>query len=136
MNKVVKITLVSVIIFTAFIALVVFQLRGQSISTHDDILRLTPIGTSMETVINRIRNTNELGIHHIDNEFGFALSGNPSWLFTDEDEIIGVKSIRGYFRIIIRDRPFNRSRSSYEHILWGFDEDGKLIDVFIWHPSE
>ena len=106
-------------------------------STVEDILYYTPIGTDMEDAIDIIKKrlNSKLGIHYIDYNYGYALSGNPSWAFTPDDIIIGSKSIRGYFRIITKGYFFDRSHSSKEQIFWGFDEEGKLIDVYIWIPE-
>jgi len=137
MKKIVYLLLpVGVVFLMIILTILLASPYGPRYYTREDVLRVTPIGTSMEDTIRLIRRSNRIGIHHIDHEHGFAISGNGSWNFTDDEEIVGVASIRGYFRIIVRDFPFDRSRSSSEHIFWGFDENGKLVDVYIWPPNE
>jgi len=127
------------IVFAIFIVFFVSKTIMANFSNHhthilrkrniDNVLLITPPGTSMEDTINIIKKThnNEFGIHYIDYEHGYALSENPY-----DEKIIGLKSVIGYFRVITEGYVFERSNSSKETIFWVFDEDSNLIDVFIW----
>jgi len=102
-------------------------------NSRSRILAITPLGTDMEDTIALIkRNGVLLGIHHIDYEHGYAISGRPSWQFLHDEIVIGEKSIRGFFR-----QSSNKELVvSGIQILWGFDKDSKLIDVYVWIPTE
>jgi hypothetical protein len=136
--KIERESLIKILKFAPFIVLIivlifVFFLRSPKTAEQmrADVLKTTPIGMSMEDVVWRA-NSNRLGIHHIDNEFGYALSGRASWSFFPDEVVVGEKSVRGFFR----DSSNPEFPVSGIQIFWGFDENSKLIDVYIWMPVE
>ena len=92
---------------------------------RNDILQLTPLGTEMESVIAIIENNNKWEIRNISYEFGYRLPNVPT-----THPRVGEKHINVYAG---RYRsPRNFFINTYVNILWGFDKDGVLIDVYIW----
>jgi len=92
------------------------------------ILRHTPIGMDMEEVIEIIENNARWGSSMINRESGFR---NPSLSVEGSDgrptaATVGVKSIQTNHRYSI---PLFLDRSV--RIWWGFNENGKLIDVYV-----
>ena len=82
-----------------------------------DVLLLTPIGSTMEEVIEVIENNSRW------EDMWINLENNSSYTDLAFDRIIGAKEIKvfaGSYRNI-----FER----FVEIYWGFDEDGKLIEV-------
>lgn len=93
------------------------------------LLRITPIGTSMEDVI-RIANDNDRWeVKYTDMNYGFTLYPNSSFpsrahpRTSPRSTVIGEKSMRvhlGTFDMIIR----------FDVTAWyAFDADGKLIEI-------
>ena len=100
----------------------------------NDTLKLTPMGTHIDDVAavvksqTIIRNVTESRAPIIDYERGYVnprlgeIPGWPSPPSLIDGAIVGYKSIKVSYRT-----HFNM----YISICWGFDEDGKLIDVFV-----
>jgi hypothetical protein len=99
----------------------------------NDTLKLTPMGTHIDDVAaivqgqTIIKNVTELTPPVISYDKGYANPRHekvPGWLYSEDarSSIVGYKSVR-----VSYGTHFNTSIS----IRWGFDEDGKLIDVFV-----
>ena len=87
------------------------------------LLTLTPRGMVMEDVIKILEKHKKWEIYSISYDCGYSMQrGSPSAASKDEAGQIGKKSIRvhRHGRVI-----FNGAIVSY----WGFDEDGKLVDL-------
>jgi len=100
------------------------------------ILRITPLGTSIEDVIKIIENRNDFGDMHVNLERGFTPSTPASGWYAVTGQrgvipVIGEMSIRvhlGTYRAWHKWFPL----MEWEVIaFWGFDGDGNLIDVHI-----
>ena len=103
-------------------------LRWSNEHIRANMLKLTPIGTSMEDVIKVIESNEKWKIRSI-RDNGYLLVGNipafPSSFYEHKHPIIGVKSIRAYlgeYRMIF---------AVGVSVFYGFDEDSKLIDIAV-----
>ena len=101
------------------------------VNLRTEVLGRTPIGTDMEDAIRIINNNTRFVIRHIREELGYSISGGFPWdmsVVESEDAIIGTKSIGAGV-----PRPWDRDNFiDGLWIFWGFDEDSKLIDVYVW----
>jgi len=131
MKKSMKYTLcaVLVIILVVFIAIFSNPLRWSDAYVRNHVLKLTPIGMSMEDVIVVIEGQEAWETRYIDYESGY-LSRGP--LVPDRPvsfsgySIIGEKSIRalvGEYKYLL---------VTSVTVFWGFDENSELIEVEVW----
>ncbi len=129
-----KYTLVAVagvlVVISVIIAL--NPLRWSQGHIRNNTLKLTPIGTSMENVVKIIESKEKWKIDNINYERGYRRPGtpNPADAALGRETIVGEKSIRvliGEYRNI-----FTTSVT----VFWGFDENGKLIDVYVWKDKD
>ena len=100
------------------------------------VLRLTPIGMDMDEVIRIVRNHRNWDIAWTSHESGFS---HPQLRYITDVRneglhIIGDKSIRvDAGRFWPADIPImGLFMETMASIFWGFDEDGKLIEVYVW----
>jgi len=100
----------------------------------NDTLSITPMGTYIEDVATTVKNQTIIEnvteayspIIRYDNGYVNPKDGEvPGWPTTVAP---GNRSIVGYQSIEVAYRTFF---NTYISIYWGFDEDGKLIDVFV-----
>ena len=87
---------------------------------RETILEFTPLGMSMDEVINMIESNKKWKIDFINYDFGYVShdSGlNPT--------VIGKKTINAYIGSYV---DFWKV---YVNATWAFDENSKLIDVFV-----
>jgi hypothetical protein len=116
------------IIIIVVIVMLLNPLRRSEEQIRANMLRLTPIGTSMDTVVRAVENNRKWDIVSVSDRGYLVIHGRPSsasGLDEDDKRVIGVKSIRvylGYYNII-----FNTGVS----VFYGFDEDSKLIDIAV-----
>jgi hypothetical protein len=91
---------------------------------QNDILKLTPLGTSIDEVIKIIKTRKKWRITQISNDHGYIYQ--KSYPLKE----IGNKSIRAeigeYGFILVTNVT----------IFWGFDENSKLIDVWVWKTTD
>ena len=129
--------LIALIVLIPYILMIPDPMRRPHSMANNYILRLTPIGMCMEEVIDTLEGHRNWNIR-INYERGFTHPQPPidrpnpeQWLY-----IVGDKSITaivglGYWPapipVPILPWLFRTSVS----IFWGFDEDGKLIEVFL-----
>jgi len=126
------------IIFTIIITLVdPIRRSEESVTSH--ILRLTPIGTHIEDVIETLQNYRNWDRHwHISRvsyELGFPHPRPHTIIPIPEDSffVVGEKSIIGDTRYWPAHLlPPGLFMEAIVSIFWGFDEDGKLIEVYVW----
>ena len=96
-------------------------LRRSEEHIRRSMLEDTPIGTSIEDVIDIIENKEKWEIIYVSYEHGYFRRG-PS---------VGEKSIRA----LIGDYGFLFLKTSVS-VYWGFDEDSKLIEIAVWKSTD
>ena len=98
---------------------------------REDILQITPLGTSMNEVINLVEGRPEWEDVWIDEDLGFYIyvpyyaDPPPEAIRHGSMHFIGVKSVS----VVLRDRAASPFRGNPMYVYWGFDEQGSLIDV-------
>jgi len=101
-------------------------MRRPASMIRNHILRHTPIGTCIDEVIKVIENNERWGIPSVNRSSGFIVQG------------VGVPNLRAF--TVVGDQSIQTRPEIYNVILfherrtrifWGFDEDGKLIQVFV-----
>ncbi len=113
------------ILVTVVIALL-NPLRKSREQITENILKLTPIGTSMEDVIHVIESNKKWEWSGHINPNGFLKQPPPP----EPRTTVGSRSIKvfaGDYRNI-----FVTSVT----VFWGFDENSKLIDVWVWKDTD
>ena len=125
-----KVTVIIVTIVVAGIAVFTNHLQKPLSMIRNDILWQTPLGTEMDEVIEvvergaRLKGWEIRGISHNMGYVNYSIR-IPDWpdITASGHPVIGEKSIRVYLG----------KRLFFWHITasWGFDKDGKLIDVYI-----
>jgi len=134
LNKPIKIVLIISLVMAIIIGvqMLINPLYRLPANIENYVLRLTPLGTSMEDIVEIISNIDKWEIRFIDYENGFWKQGRPIPDYPkDEREriIIGEKSIkavgsyRAFYSFFLLE--------SVANIYWGFDADGKLIEVYV-----
>jgi len=116
------ITILAIIIAAVTLTLLTPSRRSVE-KIKKDILKLTPIGSSMEHVKKIINEYDTWELMYISTTSGF-LKQDASKPIT----VIGEQSIRVFMGEHYDLFIFTTSVC----IFWGFDGDGKLIDVWIW----
>jgi len=114
--------------------------RPESMATNY-VLRLTPLGTDIEDVVEIVSNHRNWSFRGVNYDRGFS-HPRPHTLVPMPEEwpfIVGDKSVAvwghplssaGYWPAYM---PFSGwFFSTAVSIFWGFDEDGKLIEVYVW----
>jgi len=119
-----------VLLVLPLISMIYNPMRRPAPMIRNHILRQTPIGSDIEEVIEIIENNERWGSPSVNRNFGFRHT-NPSGSSWDYDGrvgplIIGEQSIQTNHRYSI---PLFPDRSV--RIWWGFDENGKLIEVYV-----
>ena len=112
-----KIIFVLLIFLGGIIVILSNPLRKTQENIRRDVLLLTPIGSTIEEVIDVIENNSRWKILWIDYD------NNSSYTDLIYDRIIGDKAIKvlgGSYRNIFE---------TFVEIYWGFDGEGKLIEV-------
>ena len=131
----VPVMLVTILLSWFFVPMIFNPMRRPAPMIRSYILRHTPIGMCIEEVIETIGNNERWGNPLINREVGFAhprrnVPGWPVEALTGTS-IVGSQSIRTsperyyLWNIAGSKMPVNT------RILWGFDEDGKLIEVYV-----
>jgi len=121
---------------TIIIPMVTTPMRRPETMFRNYILRITPMGTNIEDVIHVIENTDDWGGAFVCYEFGFSprdpghfgphgLEGIPELSRIGE---MSVSSHMGVHHAWYRWFPLMEFSVT---VFWAFDEDGKLIEVFI-----
>jgi len=109
-------------------------LRRSERKIKEEVLELTPIGSSMEEVIRVIENNERWNVSYINHDLGFARPGPPD----PEDvaqgsnvTIVGEKSIE----VILGTYSGFTTFKTYVSTYWGFDENENLIDIYVYKIS-
>ena len=115
------IILALIILVTVLINAVLFfnPLLKSTESIRDDIIKQTPIGMSSRDVRATIENHNNWSFSGGSRTRGYINPKNPP-----ETRIVGVEHITANLG---KKNPFIMVLAS-----WGFDENGKLIDVYVF----
>ena len=127
-------TLIALSAITLITIIIVFSnpLRRSQEHIRSDVLKLTPMGTSIDDVINAIESKENWKIDGISYENGYRRPGksDPADAALGRETIVGEKSIRvfiGEYRNI-----FITSVT----VFWGFDEKSKLIEIYVWKDKD
>jgi len=107
-----------VIIVVAVVIMISTPVQKSSASKRDDLLKLTPVGMSMDEVLVVIEK-NGWRVMQIRYDGGYADMSKPP----GPERIVGEKCINVYLGKI--------NMIWWEGASWAFDEDGILIDVFV-----
>ena len=99
----------------------------------DYVLRLTPIGMDMEEVISIVENHRNWSIRSINYEWGFSHPLHASGSIVGEKSITawGHPAGSGYWPAPIPVPIYGWFFRTVVSIFWGFDEDGKLIEIYV-----
>ena len=126
--------LIALLLLAFVLAIVVFSnpLRKSQEHIRSDILKLTPMGTTMDDAIRAIKSNKKWKIDGISYENGYRRPGksDPADAALGRETIVGEKSIRvfiGEYRNI-----FITSVT----VFWGFDENSNLIEVYVWKDKD
>jgi len=124
-------TIPIVIILWITALIIISPIRRPQSSVRKHILRLTPLGTNIEDVIDFIENRDGWQIHIVNYEQGFP-HPQPHLIrgWDGQPIVVGEQGIRvrmGYYHAWYK-LNFRTDVS----IFWGFDADGYLIDVWVW----
>ena len=122
-------SLFAIVILAPFILMIPNPMRRPQEMARNYILQLTPLGTSIEDVV-EIMERNGYGRLNV-RDFGFSpiTTAAPPPQGQPDVPRIGVKSASiGMGRYLAWYRWFHFTEVG---VRWGFDEDGKLIDVHV-----
>jgi len=116
------------------IQMIVQPYRRPTAMVRNHILRITPLGTSIEDVVSILESREDFGLLHINLERGFT--SNSPWSLVDGQPVapspIGemhVSTGLGIYRAWYKWFPLILEWSV--GVSWGFDENGQLIEVQI-----
>ena len=130
------ICIIALVLSPYFLMLVNPMRRPESMATNY-ILRLTPLGTDMEEVISIVENHRSWNIAWIRHDRGFP-HPQPHTITPRPEErpfIVGDKSIRvdaGRFWPADIQPIMGLFMETIVSIFWGFDENGRLTEVYVW----
>ena len=133
---IIALSLITAILLLTFVPLLTNPARRPHEMIKKQILRITPLGTDIDDVIKVIESRNDWESPNINRSLGFApLSpgrrgpppdGQPDLFRIGEMSVSSyMGSYRNWFLFLVTDVS----------IFWGFDADGKLIEVYIWKVS-
>lgn len=117
-NKIFVIVLIGLVglVFLVFSS----PLRQSEERIREDILMMTPLGSKFEYVLS-ILSKEKWEIRYVSESKGFYHQG------VIPPKGVGDKSIKAFLGSY-QGLPFKASVVVY----WGFDADGKLIDIWVW----
>ena len=142
------------LVMLPYILMIPNPMRRPQAAATNYVLGLTPIGTHIDDVISIVENHRDWTIERIDRERGFShprphlIPGwpndmvlPPGWILSESrtrSVIVGEQSIRvqaGRHWPFNAPLPFGLLMETIVSVFWGFDEDGKLIEVYVWMTS-
>ena len=115
-----------IVVLTNIIIEVSNPLRRSAEEITEDILELTPIGTSMENVVGVIESNKKWEWNGYIAPVGFLKQPPPP----EECTYVGTQSIRAFIG------EYSDGFATTVTVFWGFDEDSKLIDVWVWKEKD
>jgi len=122
------------IVVLALVVIIIVQanpLRRSSEQIRRSMLKLTPIGSRMEEVLNLIGENPKWTLRHISDSSGYSLAGGrpnppaPDELAERPEAIIGTQTIRAYLG------AYGLLFQTGVSVFWGFNEDSLLIDLHV-----
>ena len=114
-----KIKLIFLIALAVIILVTMLSpLRRSAEHIRENMLKLTPIGMSMEDVIRTIEGNDKWEIVYINYEYGYSITGKPT---------VGEKSIQ----VLIGKYKTAFLIDTYVTVFWGFDENTQLVDIYV-----
>jgi len=117
---------ISAIILAVIIMVWSNPLRRPTEQIRENMLRLTPIGTSIEDVINLIERNDKWEISRLNHERGYSISHEiPNR--GSGGTIVGEKSIELYLGYYYYQILFQTGVT----VFYGFDKDSKLVDIAV-----
>jgi hypothetical protein len=87
------------------------------------LLRAAPKGSSMEQVLALCQKRG----------FQCHRSDTAGYLNQDTDQVVGVRSVWGRIKMV---RPLVLPIVSSTEANWGFDQEGRLLDVWVWRTID
>ena len=121
---------IGIFILTVIFMILYYPLMRSEKRIRNDILKYTPIGLSMVEVLSVIENKNNWILEKINEDRGYINydvtipNTNPNTPHDSVPFVVGEKSIRVYLG---KSWTFGHCVQAS----WGFDKDGKLIDVYV-----
>jgi len=118
--------LIGILLLWSVIPMIFIPMRRPASMIRNHVLRHTPIGMCIEEVIEVIENNERWGAPTVNRRSGFIIQGGgvPDFpIFS----VIGEQSVQT--RPEVYNVPLFHERRT--RIFWGFDEDGKLIEVVV-----
>ena len=124
-----------VIIVVAVLVSLSNPLRKSQEEIRGNMLKLTPVGMSMEDVLKVIESNKKWETMYVSHEHGI-----PQGELGKAGTPIGEKSIRAhigeytgkwYFDGNILHTIYIASLKEYVDVFWAFDEDSKLIEIYV-----
>ena len=125
--------IIFLIILIIIIMILSNPLRKSDEKIRADMLKLTPIGTSMEDVIKVVENNDNWEIQNTwdrgySMKYGYPTGPHQDSLNHDDSSIIGVKymvvSIGSYNFFLV-------TGETTVYVYYAFDEDSKLVDIAV-----
>lgn len=105
------------------VAMILAAAGCETPSERDELLRATPKGSSIEQVLNFCRSR---GLQ-------CDRSDTAGYLDQDTRKVVGVRSVWTNLREERNSAlPIISTTSAY----WGFDREGRLLDVWVWRTSD
>jgi len=102
--------------------MIVNPIRNPWFVTRGYVLRITPIGTHIDDVVDVINDTENWRIFSSSNDQGFRRTSLNGQTVMVGEKFIRVNVSRG-------DSANHTTMSAF--IYWGFDDNGKLLDVHV-----
>ena len=135
MKKIMRYVLIAVLVIIFIVAFVLLSdpLRQSDKRIKADMLRITPVGTSIEDVIAIIENNDNWQIEHTWDrgyslKYGYPTGSHQDFIKHDDASIVGVKGMEVYigsynFLFFILEERVS--------IYYGFAEDSTLVDLAV-----
>ena len=132
--RVIVIIILGVLLIMTGINIFSHPLFRSSNSIMNDVIKLTPMGTHIDDVAEIVKNkkiikgAEEYKPPTINYEEGYIDPDQrtvPGWptLPDGRTSIVGHKSVRVYYN--------TNTLNLYFGVFWGFDEEGKLVDIYV-----
>jgi hypothetical protein len=117
------------VVLVTIIPMVMHPYRRPQGMVRNHILRITPIGTDIEDVIDILQSRDDFGLLHIDFEGGFRASPAERHVGIEDMGEMLVSTGLGVYRNAWHTWPPFITQTVGAS--WIFNEDGKLIEVLI-----
>jgi len=127
MKKYIIVGLIVIVLIISVYLLFTVILNPSRGVIKNELLKVTPIGTSMEDVISAIESKNKWKIRYIDYESGYRIDkyGNPDFTYMPQFyTVVGEKSIEVFIGVYLK--------GIYVSAYYAFDENSNLIDILVY----